>query len=234
MNPRHELRFPLTTACAIALIAACLARSATAGLPVPDAAQSQIGIGMALVGTTGGVADPVGEKTIVIRDQLGNPIPNSTVAIHFGSCQGPGGIRICDPQPFPGVSVSCADEAVAALTNVNGIATFRVAGFATNPGGGTFGAPAPGSSGFCATVTADGFLMGTLAVAAYDQNGTGGVDTPDLALFLNDLFSMFGTTLNRTRSDYDFNGKVDVRDLGMWLRVRFAGNSSVGCPTACP
>jgi hypothetical protein len=232
MKARLGPPFPLAMAWSLALLTACFACSARAG--IPDPAHSDIGKGMALVGTLAGVADPAGKKAIVIRDALGHPVVNSTVEIHLGSCTSPGDIRLCSYQPFPGVGISCTYHEVAALTDGSGTVLFGLIGAASNPGGGTPGAPAPGNDSPCATVRADGVLMGTIAVATYDQNGTGGVDDADLALFLNDRFSLIGTGLDRSRSDYDFSGTVDVRDLALFLRVRFAGGSATSCPSACP
>ena len=203
---------------------------------VPDAAHSSIGVGITLVGTTSGIADVKGQKLIVVKDATGTPVQNSTVVINFTNCAA-AEMRLCTTQPFAGVGVSCAGKTVVALTDATGTATFRVVGFALNPGGGVFNAPAPGYGANGASVAADGVPLGSLTVGAFDENGTSGVNTVDIALFLNDRFSFNpgnAVATERGRSDYDGNQAINPVDLALLLAARTAGGSSVSCAAACP
>lgn len=220
----------------LALLGLLLPLASSASTPVPSPPDCDLPKGIPLVGVTAGVTDPLGEWTVTVRDYQHQPLVNSAVAVDVCTSD----IRVCASQPFGGLIVMCDVRRVVAVTNVFGVATLRLVGWAANPGGGTpgapspAGAPSPGGGTACANIRADGVLLGTVPVAALDQDGSGGVGTTDLALFLNDRFSLMGTTENRTRSDYDFNGVVDTRDLALWLRVRFAGGSLNSCSSTCP
>jgi hypothetical protein len=96
-------------------------------------------------------------------------------------------------------------------------------------------APGHGSNG--AIVRADGVTLGTLTVSAFDQNGQGGVNTVDLAMFLNDRFAFNpGNSIAtlRGRSDYDGNNAINPVDLALLLAARNAGGSVTSCVSACP
>lgn len=203
---------------------------------VPSTANSTIGTAITLVGTAGGVPDVKGQKLIVVRDALNNPVQNSTVTINFSACTA-ADMRLCSTQPFAGVGVSCANHEVVALTDATGTATFRVLGGALNPGGGVFNAPAPGYGTGGATVKADGVTLGTLTVSSYDENNAGGVNTVDIALFLNDRFSFNSgnaVATERGRSDYDGNGAINPVDLALILAARAASGSTASCAASCP
>jgi hypothetical protein len=200
---------------------------------VPDAGHSVIGTGINLIGATAGVPDPHGLKQIVVKDAGGTPVQNSTVTINFAASTA-ADIRLCASQPFAGMGVSCANHELVALTDATGTASFTVLGGANNVGGGILGAPAPGFGLGGATVKADGVLLGTLDVGAADQNNNGGVNVTDLALFLNDRFSITGPANYRGRSDYNGSGTVDVTDLALFLQIRFGNQSSLSCAASCP
>jgi hypothetical protein len=202
---------------------------------VPNAGNSSIGSGIILVGTAGGVADVKGQKLIVVRDALNQPVQNSTVTINFSAAANGSDIRLCSTQPFAGVGVSCGNKEVVALTDATGTATFRVVGHALNPGGGTPGAPAPGFGAGAATVKADGVSLGTLTVATADENGAQGCNTVDLALMLNDNFSDVPATAanERGRSDYNADGKVNVVDVALFLNIKNANGSTASCAVDC-
>lgn len=220
------------------LLSACGLLSASAAMAgVPSQAQSNIGIGITLIATTGGVADVKGQKAIVVKDALGNPVQNSTVTIDFSASTSQD-MRLCSTQPFAGVGVSCGTHVVVALTDATGTATFRVVGGAVNPGGGTPGSPAAGSGTAGATVKADGVTLGTLNVSGADENNAGGVGTVDLALAANDRFSCTNVTPNtgnfRERSDFNGDGLVNTVDLALIAQIRFAGGSTISCASTCP
>jgi len=202
---------------------------------VPNAGNSSIGSGITLVGTAGGVADVKGQKLIVVRDALNQPVQNSTVTINFSAAANGSDIRLCSNQPFAGVGVSCGNKEVVALTDATGTATFRVVGHALNPGGGVFNAPAPGFGVGAGTVKADGVTLGTLIVSTADENGLQGCNTVDLALFLNDDFSfnIANPATERGRSDFNADGKVNVIDLGLILNIKNANGSTASCAVDC-
>jgi hypothetical protein len=216
------------------LLSACGLLSASAVMAgVPSAGQSVIGAGIVLVATTGGVADVKGQKAIVVKDALGNPVQNSTVTIDFttGTSQD---MRLCSTQPFAGVGVSCGSHVVVSLTDATGTATFRVVGGAVNPGGGVPGAPAAGSGLGGALVKADGVTLGTLNVSGADENNAGGVGSVDLALAANDRFSITGPANYRERSDFNGDAAVNSVDLALIASIRFSGGSTISCASTCP
>lgn len=213
------------------------ARMGTAGASPPNTGNSSIGTGITLGGVAGGVADPLTTKTITIRDALNQPVAGATVVLDFSACVNGGDIHLCADQPDPGVTLDCALHQISVVTDVHGNATFRVVGFALNPGGGVFGAPAPGFGAGGVTVRAPDGVLGTLIVSAFDQDGQLGANTTDLARFLNDDFSFnVGNSVatERGRSDYNADGKVNVVDLSFFIRARFAGGSTESCVSACP
>jgi hypothetical protein len=100
-----------------------------------------------------------------------------------------------------------------------------------------FNAPAPGWGTGGVAVRANGVALGSNTVAALDQNGTGGVNAVDLALFLNDRFSFnIGNAVatERGRSDYDGNGQINPVDLAILLAAHAAAGSMQSCGTSCP
>jgi hypothetical protein len=190
---------------------------------VPDPAFSTIGTVINLGGNTGGVVDPLAQKTMTIRDAFNNPIQNSTVVITFTTCTN-NDIRLCNNQPnHPGL-FNCAQKTVTAVTNASGVATFRVAGGATNNGGNPAGVGAD-----CAEVRADGVLMGMLTVGAPDENNIGGITVADLAAFGGDRFGAY-----RGRSDFNGDDVITVADLAIFGQFRFGGGSLASCGAACP
>ncbi len=176
-----------------------------------------------LVGATGGEADAVSEFSIVVRDLAQNPIANSIVLIDFAACPD---LRIAAQQPFSGVTANCGGSvgAVSAITDATGIATFRIVGGARNLTGGV-----PGAGFRCARVYADGVLVGTLNVGAFDQNGVGGVNPVDVSVWLMDFFT--GTYVGR--SDFDCNQTLSPVDLSRLLSVSIAGGSTSSAAAYC-
>ena len=216
------------------LLSACSLLCASAVMAgIPSATNSVIGTGITLVGTAGGVADVKGQKLIVVKDATGAVIQNSTVTIDFtNACSSDA--RLCSTQPFAGVGVSCGNHTVVALTDATGTATFRVVGGSVNVGGGTAGSPAAGYGTAGAAVKADGIALGTLNVGSFDENNLAGVNTVDIALFLNDRFSITGPANYRERSDCDGNGAVNPVDLALLLAARAANGSTASCASSCP
>lgn len=220
----------------VTFLAVCGLLSASAAMAgVPSPSTSSVGTFIRLGGfNNSNVVEPQSQKVITVRDAGNNVVQNSTVEIRFGVCTSTGEFRLCGDQPFAGVGVSCVDKAVVAVTDASGNATFRVVGHATNPGGGTVGVPAAGlGAAPCAEVRADGIVLGSLRVKAYDQNGSLGVNPVDLSLFLNDRFSVNCVApfcaVYRSRSDYNDDGLINPIDLSLFLSVRFANTSLNSC-----
>lgn len=223
----------------VTFLAVCGLLSASAAMAgVPNAGTSTVGTFIRLGGfNNSNVVEPQVQKVITVRDAGGSVVQNSTVEIRFGVCTSTGEFRICGTQPFAGVGVSCVDKAVVVVTDASGNATFRVVGHATNPGGGSGGVPAAGLGDTpCAEVRADGIVLGSLRVKAYDQNGSNGVNPVDLSLFLNDRFNSSCTAYPRaacasyrSRSDYNDDGTINPVDLSLFLSVRFGNQSINSC-----
>jgi hypothetical protein len=196
--------------------------AATGAASPPDPANCEVPDHITLVarGPSGG-ADPLGIFGVVVKDFNNVPELDYDVVIDFSSCPD---LRICADQSDPNVVVDCVAHTLSAPQDQNGRATFRVLGFATNTGA------SPGSIGPCVEVFAGGVFLGSVRVAAFDQNGITGVDGQDLSLFLKDYFS--GQSF--ARSDYDGSGTLDGNDLSLWLAAFFAGGSSTSGGAACP
>ena len=198
---------------------------AAAGLPVPC---SDAPCGINLVGLRDGVADPRGEFTVVVRDPACNPVQGLTVVLSFMRCPD---IRICSVQGA-GVSASCSDRSVQAVSGQNGQVKLRIVGGAKNATGAVPGyqgrPPCQGGQG-CCDLYADGILLAYMAVGAYDENSAGGVNPVDLAVWLTDAFS--GSYF--ARSDFDFSGSLNPGDLSLELGASLTGNSSASCASFC-
>ncbi|MEO5616233.1 MAG: hypothetical protein ABIS67_00535 [Candidatus Eisenbacteria bacterium] len=163
-----------------------------------------------------GVADPLGEFVLVIRDFALNPIAGATVTLDFSSCAD---LRLCvDPHDASAV-VNCAQGTLAKVTDQNGRVRFRVVGCSV---------AAPGTAGAgasCAAVYADGVLGGFVPVAIYDLAGCDGLAPGDASAWLTDYFS----NLSPARGDYDANGQMGAGDLSRWLVAFFANGSVANC-----
>jgi hypothetical protein len=108
------------------LLAVCGLLAASAALAhVPDPANSDCpGTCIKVVGHDGSVGDPLGQYCITIRDFNNVPIENSSVVVDFSNCD----IQLCVDQKDPDVIVDCVSQTVRKLTDVNGVACFRVIG----------------------------------------------------------------------------------------------------------
>lgn len=193
------------------------------GADTPEPPNATMPCHINLVGTTGGTADAAGEFSIVVRDFANNPMAGSVVSVFFAECAD---LRIAAVQPFPGLTVDCGATVgtVTGITNGDGIVEFRIVGGARNLSGG-----APGAGFRCARVYADGVLLGTVNVGAFDQNGAGGVNPVDVSLWLGDIFSgsYFG------RSDYDCSGTLSPVDLSRLLSASLSGGSMASAASYC-
>ena len=200
------------------------ASSAMASVPSP--ADSDVPCGLTLVGSTGGVADARGQFTITVRDLAHNPIAGSSVVIDFNACAAD--IRVCSVQPVAGVTADCSGAvgSISAVSDGAGSVVLRVVGGARNTAAHTVGA------GFkCATVYADGVNLGTINVAAFDENGAGGVNPADISVWLPDSFDYPATY--RGRSDYNCTNSINPADLSLLLGASLGGASFNSCSAYC-
>jgi len=191
-------------------------------------AQSTVPQHINLVALKGGVVDPVGEFTIVVRDLANNPVVGANVDIDFGQCTPD--IRIGSSQPYPGLTTSCDGPVghVRAITDALGIARFRIVGAASNPTG-----HAPGASTACARVTADGILLGTMSVGAFDQDGSSGVNPTDASICFSDSLDFFMNGSYVGRSDYNNSGTINPVDISILLGVSLRRESLASAAAYC-
>lgn len=203
----------LLTVCGLLFAAAAMA-----GVPSPGNSTKPACI--KLVGTLSGVVDPLGQFQVTVKDLAGTAIANSQVVVDFTTEYAVPDCRIGNVQPFAGVTVDCVARTVRSLTNGSGVATFRITGAAQNAG------ESPGVGAGGAKVYADGVLLGTVTVLAYDQDGAGGVGANDLAAWIGDILgnpAPPGPYVGR--SDYDCSGGLGANDLSEWLTLKFLGGS---------
>jgi hypothetical protein len=202
------------------LLAVCGLLTAGAAMAhVPDPANSECPSScIKVVGHDGTVGDPAGEYCVTIRDFNNVPIENSSVVIDFSNCD----IQLCVDQKDPDVIVDCVSQTVRKLTDVNGVACFRVLG-KRRPGLDCTPKPSP-----CTEVFADGVFICGLFSPSFDLiNEFGaGISGNDLSEFLH-LFLDCGVYL--TVIDYNCNATLDGDDLSQFLAAFFNGGSALNC-----
>lgn len=195
-----------------ALTACGLAVAATAFAGVPSPANSSFSATcMKLVNVdAGGVPAPNGAFTVTVRDLANNPIANSTVVLDFATCAAPADIRVQSTQPQAGLTQNCAAHTVRLTSDALGQVTFIVVGGAQNTGN------TAGATTGCARVIADGVNLGSVAVAAFDQNGAGGLSPSDIGALVGDLFGGF-----KSRSDLNCSNDLSPADIGALVSQLF-------------
>jgi len=197
-----------------------LASAAFAG--VPSAANSTVPAGIAVVGSLTSVADPVGQFQVTVKDVAGNPMNGASVVVDFSGCAD---IKICSETEQstsnPGMLVNCAAKTARLFTNGSGVVNFDILG-GSRPGLGTSHANA-------GRIFANGVLIGSPSVAAYNLDGAGPINATDLGLFLTD----FAGDNTLARSNFKFSGVINATDLGKILTVFALGKSATSCTTSC-
>ena len=79
-------------------------------------------------------------------------------------------------------------------------------------------------------IFANGTLLQTPTVSAFDLDNAGGVGANDLSAWLTD----FGSGNPYGRSDYDCSGGIGANDLSLWLGEFGNGTSASSCAASCP
>ena len=187
--------------------------------------------------TTGGnVINGIGgSATFVIRDGSASPLPNATITINITNCRGQD-LRFANPQPDNNADINCATGIITLTpTGANGQKSVYIVGYAVNSPAGSAGRI---SGCATATVTVPGQApvnYPNINFAAPDQNGAGGVNAADAALFLVDRDSA-GSPKNQARSDFNGSGLVNPADGAIMLFYRDVSgfNTSWGGPVCVP
>jgi len=175
------------------------------------------------VGSHGGVADAAGTYTVIVRDLAMDLYQNASVVLDFSEATNSGAIRLSTHQA-PGVTVDCATHTLRAQTDVQGVVSFRVIGAARNHGA------TPGPATLHVKVYADGVLLGTPVLAAFDEDSEQGVAPNDMSAWAGDLFS----SSYWSRSDFNGDGVINGLDLSRLADVFFRGGSSDVNAAWCP
>ena len=205
----------LLTACGV-----LFAVSAMAGVPSP--ANSDAPGCINVVGSSAGVPDTTyGKFCVTVRDLASNLLNGSSVVVDFINTLD---IKTCNDHLNPNYVVTCGSATVRAFTDVTGVVCFTILGGSVGPASSESGVS--GGAG----IYADGVLLATVGVGAYDLDGSSGVGANDLAIWLDDF--AVGVPV-AARSDYDCSGDVGANDLALWLDVFAAGGSAESCVGIC-
>ena len=188
---------------------------------VPSPGNSTVPGCITLVGSLAGVPDAAaGQFTVVVRDLANNPLNGASVWIDLSGCPD---LRLCSNQLDPGATVTCPAKTTRKFTNITGSVTFTVLG-GSNGGGNASTLLAGGK------IYANGTLIGSPTVAAYDLDSASGVGANDLSAWLTD----FGLGSPYGRSDFDCSGGIGANDLSLWLTEYGNGTSTSSCSSNCP
>lgn len=202
------------------LFAACGALAASAAIAgVPSPSTSTVPGCVIMVGSNTGVPDTTaGKFCVTVRDLASNPLNGSSVVFDISNASD---LRICGDQLNANYIINCAAGTVRGFTDATGVVCFTILGGGSGPavtlaGGGR--------------LYADGVLIGSPSVSAYDLDGSSGVGANDLSAWLTD----FGSGFAYGRSDYDCSGDVGANDLSAWLTIFGLATSAESCVTVCP
>ena len=208
------------------LFAVCgLLAAGSAFASVPSPANSVCPPCFSLVGSDGVAIDGDGEFCVTVRDLANLPINNSLVVVDLSACSG---LQICDNNES-GFTVDCGTQTVRGFTGVGGVICFRIKGHANN---GPIGDTSPVNPYNCAKIYADGVLLCSPSVSAFDHDGNG-MGPADLSCWRGDFFSA-GNPPGASRSDYNCSGDVGPADLSRWLDVFFDVAANGASTTNCP
>ncbi len=166
--------------------------------------------------------DPGDYFTVIVRDEVGNPIPNCPVVLDFGACHH---VKFAAEQKVPkDVVVDCGADTMRAMTDAAGTVTFAVYGALVSRD------PIVPDTG-CLAVYA-GFprvWLGDVSVRTYDLDGHNGLTSNDLSLLFCDFFS----GMYYARCDYNGVTGINALDVSLWLqkyfRARGNGRTAARC-----
>lgn len=195
-----------------------IASAAMAGVPSPGNSTSPACF--TLVGNAGGIRDAAGTFTVTVRDLANNPLNGASVVVDLS---GTTDLKICSDQLDVAALVNCAAKTTRKFTDALGQVTFIVLGGSNGAGNAT---TLTGGG----RIYANGVLIASPTVSAYDLDSSSGVGANDLSAWLGD----FGTGSPFGRSDYDCSGGVGANDLSIWLTAFGSGASTTSCTVSCP
>jgi len=207
----------LRKATLLATVGVLAASAAMAG--VPSAANSDVPVGISLVGRSGLVPDPFGNFTVTVRDLANNLLVGASVVVDLSFATD---VAICNDQLDANATVNCLAKTTRKFTDGLGQVSFIVVG-------GSNGAGNAVTLAGGARIYANGVLLGSPTAATYDQDSAGGMGANDLGSFLTD----FASGQNFGRSDYDFSGVLGANDLAAFLTRFAAGQSLASCVQSC-
>jgi Dockerin type I domain len=193
---------------------------------------------ISLEGSTNGSPDlcvdgRCGDYAITVRDAANNPVQGSVVTIDFSGCSD---ITLsCDQLESVTGQQMTGPHQLTLLSNAAGQVTFRVQG-ASNavlvPGNVT--SPGVDVATPCAQAYADGVLLGSLVVSAYDVNGAGSpsaaVNATDAAIVLAEGNKSAIGAQPRARDDVNFSGTVNATDASIYMMM--ANQAALGTGSA--
>ncbi len=167
------------------------------------------------------------DYVVVVNDAFGAPIGGASVVVDFSQC--------CD------MMISCnqltaatgqsfvAPARVSGTTNAVGAFTFKVQGAANSTGPDTPGTPLGVP---CARVYANGVLLGSLKVSAYDIDGQG-VSATDVSRVNREVLGNC-TGVRYQRTDVNADGVVDNLDVNFMSQLALDAAAGTGSPVTAP
>jgi len=197
------------------LAAAFLSLPAHAGPPDPGQSTAPHCIHL-VARNLSGVPDPFGNFCVTARDATGAPVAGALVEVAFGGCAD---VSICDSNDDSAVLVDCATHTVSRIAGADGAACFTLTG-GTRVG--------PCSAAGCAQIRANGVVLGSASVAAFDYDSAPTIGAADGSIWLSTYFN-----LGCPRIDCDCSGEITAADFSMW-QAHYFGNWVQACSHRCP
>ena len=198
-----------------------LALSASPGAPQMPCICPPGPVCISLVGSYGGApALSFGQFTFVVLDTHGSPIAGAAVVVDISNALD---LAICSDQLDVNATVDCAHGSVSKIAGADGSVTFTILGHSNGAGNASTLLNA-------GRIFADGRLIQSPTVSAFDLDGASGMGANDLSAWLTD----FGSGLPFGRSDYDCSNTLGANDLSLWLTAFGSGTMAQSCASSCP